>query len=394
MGGNSSSFKININGNQTIQEDNIEIAANDSIYIFVSAFVNPTATTTPFIIIDSILVNYNGIDRFVQLEAYGKNAHFINNQVFSGTTTWQNDLPYVVLGNLFIDTTATLIIEEGTKIYVHGNASLIVDGSLIINGTKNKEVQFAGDRLDDYYKDIPGSWQGIFLRDNSKDNSITFAIIKNAVNGIVVENTSINSNPKLVIHQSIIDNAMNAGLKGFNSSIQADNCLISNCGNNIQIQYGGIYSFSNCTVAAYSNSFMLHQSPVLQITNAAIVNGNNLTADLDASFVNCIFWSGNGSIEDEVEAIKEGNNPFNVLLQNCIFKAISDPQNVTLQSSTQNEDPVFDSIDVENRYYDFRITKEPLSPALNTGTVVAFPFDLDNNPRPVGITDIGSYERQ
>ena len=116
MGGVSSAFKINVNGVQAPETDNIEIAANDSIYIFVSVFVNPTTANLPFIISDSILINYNGNDRFVQLEAYGQNAHFLQNQVISGNTTWQNELPYVILGSIRIDTTASLTIEAGCQI--------------------------------------------------------------------------------------------------------------------------------------------------------------------------------------------------------------------------------------------------------------------------------------
>ncbi|MEI2747700.1 MAG: hypothetical protein V9E88_02935 [Ferruginibacter sp.] len=49
MGGINSPFKININGFPTVEENNIEIAANDSIYVFVSVTVNPNTANLPFI---------------------------------------------------------------------------------------------------------------------------------------------------------------------------------------------------------------------------------------------------------------------------------------------------------------------------------------------------------
>lgn len=397
MGAATSSFKININGNPTFEEDNIEIAANDSIYVFVSIFINPTSANLPFIISDSILINYNGNNRFVQLEAYGQNAHFLNHVLLSGNNIWQNDLPYVILGSLRVDTTASLLIEAGCKIYAHANAPILVDGTLTITGTKGNEVQFAGDRLDNYYKDLPASWPGIYFRGSSINNEITFAIIKNANRAIDIEDPSANSNPKLTMHQCVIDNAFEAGLYSYNSSVNLDNSLITNCGNNIFIEYGGNYNFTNCTVTCYSDAYLLHTNPVLQATDATTLqDGSTTSADMNATFINCIFWGDYGAVDDEVVIDKVGNNVFSVNLENCIYKAINDPANTILTSSLPNQDPSFDSVDVSNKYFDFRITKNISAPGINTGTnTVTFPNDLDNNPRnAAGSIDIGSYEKQ
>lgn len=394
MGGTVSSFKMNINGNATSQEDNIEIAANDSIYVFVSALINPTAANQPFIISDSILISYNGNNRYVQLQAYGQNAHYLKNIVLTGSNTWQNDLPYIILGSMQVDTSASLTIEAGCKIYAHADAPFLVDGTLIVNGEKNNEVIFRGDRLDNYYKDIPGGWPGIYFRGTSINNVLTFAIIKNADEAIVAENPSTNSNPKLSLHQCIIDNAFTVGVFGYNSSIIADNSLISNCGNNLVIQLGGNYTLTNCTVACYSNNYLIHSNPVLQATDAAFENGNSISADLNANFTNCIFWGDYGDVDDELQIDKGGNGVFNITLENCLYKAVNDPANTILTSVIKNIDPSFDSIDLTNNYYDFRVTKNPSAPGIDNGITVAFPTDLDNNNRSIGITDIGSYEKQ
>ena len=393
MGGPTSSFKININGVAATEQDNIEVAANDSIYVFVTVTVNPTTANLPFIISDSILVNYNGNDRFVQLQAYGQNAHFLNNVIISTNTVWPNDLPYVILGGVRVTTTTVLNIDPGCKIYSHANAPFIVEGTLLVNGIKGSEVQFAGDRLDEPYKDFPAGWPGIYFRNNSKDNIITYAVIKNAYQAVVAEDPATNSNPKLIIHQCIIDNAYDAGLLSINSSVQADNTLISNCGKNINIILGGDYTFTNCTVASFSNSYLLHKAPVLIATNFADQNGTTITADMNALFSNCIFWGDDGSIDDEVLISKQGSNPFNVILDHCLYKAVNDPSNTTLTASIKNIEPAFDSIDVTHKYYDFRITKNIAAPGIDQGAATGFLKDLDNNNRLVGLTDIGCYEK-
>ena len=395
MGGSQSAFNININGIATDQLNNIEIAANDSIYVFVSVTINPNSNNLPFIISDSISVKYNGNEKFVQLQAYGQNAHFLTHEIIEGNITWTNDLPYVILGSLQIDTTATLNINAGCKIYTHADAPILVDGTIKINGEKNNEVIFNGDRLDEDYKDLPASWPGIYFRSTSNNNEMTFAIIKNANQAIVVSDPSINANPKLIIHQCIIDNAFDAGLLIKNSFVNVDNSIISNCGNNINIINGGEYHFTNCTAAAYSNLFMLHRNPVLQVNNFSYENGNLITNDISATFANCIFWGDGGILDDEVMVNKEGSNLFNVIMSNCLYKSANGINNAVLNANIINEDPIFDSIDVVKNYYDFRMNNAISSPAIDNGGNTSFPFDLDNQPRQSGISsDIGCYEKQ
>jgi hypothetical protein len=152
MGGSSSSFKTNIDGVDATEVNNIEIAANDSIYVFVQVNINPDTNNLPFIIKDSILINYNGNNKFIQLQAYGQNANFLNSRRISGNVIWSADLPYVVLGGLLVDSSATLTIQPGSKVYLHANAPILIDGTLIVNGTKQDKVIFNGDRLDPDYK--------------------------------------------------------------------------------------------------------------------------------------------------------------------------------------------------------------------------------------------------
>jgi hypothetical protein len=394
MGGNTSSFKININGTTATELNNLEIAANDSIYIFVSVSINPNAANLSFIVSDSILISYNSNERYVQLQAYGQNANFLNNKVITGNVNWATTLPYVILGSLRIDTTATLTIPAGCKIYSHANAPFIVDGTLIINGTKDNEAVFTGDRLDDPYINFPASWPGIYFRNTSKNNVLKYGIIKNAYQAVVVQNPPINANPKLVLHQCIIDNAYDAGILCTNSSLQADNSLISNCGSNIALIYGGDYNFTHCTVAGYSNAFITHKNPLMSVSNYATNAGGTVTNNLNAVFRNNIFWADTtGFVPNEVVVNKQGSNAFTVLFDKNIYRGTSDPANSTLNGNIRNADPLFDSIDVFKRYFDFRITKNTAAPGINKGTVTSFTKDLDNRNRNNGLPDLGCYEK-
>lgn len=394
MGGAGSAFRMNINGIAISELNNLDIEANDSIYVFVSATINPTASNLPFIVSDSILINYNDNNRYVQLQAFGQNANFLRNRVITGNVVWTNNLPYVILGSIRIDTTATLTIQPGCRIYSHADAPFIVDGTLTVNGTKANTVVFTGDRLDEVYKDLPASWPGIYFRGNSKNNVLTYAIVKNAYQAIVTEKPSINANPKLILHQCIIDNAYNVGVFCVNSSLQADNSLISNCGSNVILSYGGIYHFTHCTVASYSTNYLNHKNPVLNVNNFSNQTGTTLTADLNAVFRNNIFWGDDGIVTNEVVVNKQGANNFTVLFEKNIYRVLNDPANSALTGNLKNQNPSFDSIDVSKRIFDFRITKNLMAPGINIGVLTAYPKDLDNNNRNVGIPDLGCYEKQ
>ena len=134
LGGSTSVYKMNVDGTPGDQFSNIEINANDSLYVFAQVNVNPNAANLPFILRDSIEINYNGKRRLVQLEAWGQNAHFFRDKVIATNETWNNDLPYVILGSLLVNPNQTLTINKGCRIYVHADAPIVVDGSLVVNG--------------------------------------------------------------------------------------------------------------------------------------------------------------------------------------------------------------------------------------------------------------------
>lgn len=392
MGGNASPFRISVDGFTDPDIYDLEIEANDSLYVFVSVLINPNTNNLSFLIRDSIRVNFNGNETFVQLEAWGQNAHFYRNKKVNNNETWINDLPYVILGGLYVDTNATLNINKGCRIYVHADAPWIIDGSLKVNGEKDilERVFFQGDRLDEPYKDFPASWPGIYFSGISKDNVFNYSIIKNAYQALVVEDPSINANAKITLNQCIIDNAYDAGIIALNSSIRAVNCLISNCGKNLFLVSGGNYGFTHCTVVSYSNSFIQHKDPVLFLSNFIRINNVPVSNDLNALFRNCIFWGENGTVKDEVIVAKDGTKPFNVNFEYGLFKVETSPPNAT--QMLNNQSPQFDSINTSKRYYDFRL--KSTSPAINKGTNAGITIDLDGKTRPVGLPDAGAYERQ
>jgi hypothetical protein len=68
--------------------------------------------------------------------------------------------------------------------------------------------------------------------------------------------------------------------------------------------------------------------------------------------------------------------------------------NLNPSGNILNQDPLFDSINTNRRYFNFRLKSN--STAINKGNT-GLTIDLDGNPRPrpVGtLPDLGAYEKQ
>jgi hypothetical protein len=205
----------------------------------------------------------------------------------------------------------------------------------------------------------------------------------------VVQGPTVNSNPKLQISEAIIDNAFDAGLLGVNTSIQARNLLVSNCGKNLVLVNGGDYQFLHCTVTSFSNNFMRHKDPILLLSN--YLNDNPPNALL-ANFKNCILWGDTNSlVKNEVVVEKKGGLS-NVVFDHVLWNEKTTPANVNTVIVVKNAYPQFDSINTTKNFYDFRLKET--SPAINAGTITSVTSDLDGKPRLVGLPDLGCYEKQ
>ena len=141
-----------------------------------------------------------------------------------------------------------------------------------------------------------------------------------------------------------------------------------------------------------SNSYILHRDPVLFVSNYILVNNNPVTASLSALFRNCIFWGQSGIVEDEVVVAKSGSTVFNVTFDYNLWKVQTPPANITSSQIINNQNPLFDSVNTSRRYYNFRLKEN--SPAKEKGTTAGVVLDLDGKPRPIGLPDLGCFERQ
>lgn len=404
--GSASPYTLNINGISGKEVKDIDLAGNDSLWVFSSVFIDPTDEDNPFIVGDELIVTLNHNEFRIPFYAYGQNAYYIVDSVLN-TQTWLNDKPYVIMRNALVDAGQTLTIPAGARIYVHQDSRLYVLGTLKINGTQTDTVVFQGDRIDPLmwigdYIDIPGQWGGLYFFKDSYENEINYAVFKNGgaqtdflgsrVQGATIQvdkDTVMNSMPKLRITNSVIRSSQGYGLLCFGGSVDAENCKIVECGGeNIMVFEGGRYHFFDCTIATYGSKYLNHvngNSVVMGLLNYLPTGQTTYTsAPLYAEVKNCIVY---GSLENEVVCAAKDDHPATIIMDHCLLRSVEGlPAFVQQNAVLLNQDPGFTDQAANDHHL------SPGAAAIGAGTSVGFlPTDLDGRLRQEP-TSIGCYE--
>jgi hypothetical protein len=387
MGGMNSNYRINVDGHPGINVTDLEIPANDSLFIFIRVTVDPNNDNTPFVVSDSLEFQTNGNLQQVKLVTWGQNALFYRKAMISGNVIWDSLKAHVIYGSLRIDTNATLTILPGTKIYFHQHAYMAssFQSTLKVLGTVDHPVRFQGDRLDFFYKDLPGQWEGIYLEQGSKDHGINYAIIKNGSYGLAVDSLGTLSNPMLAIDNTIIQNMTNDGIYAYGTSIRSTNCVIGNCGGTaLDVEFGGKYDFRQLTIGNFWSS-SVRLSPSIYLSNYSFdTAGQKITNPLSSAyFGNVIIY---GSNDDEIKLDSVVAVPFQFTFDHGLLKTrlnVSNP-NRYIQCLI-NKDPRF--LDVQKMDYQI----DSLSPVIQMGIPMGVPLDILGKERG-SLPDLGAYQ--
>ena len=411
--GKMSRFRINVDGDTSFTAHDVEIAAHDSIFIFIQANINPNDQLSPYLVTDSIVFTFNNHSQFLPLTAYGRNAvyHLPTHWAYStydneykvkdtlwyhysviDCQNWDHTRPHVIIGFAVVDSLDVLHLSSGDELYFGTDSYLWVydGGTLDVRGSRERPVLFTSIRHDGYYDTLPGQWGYIWLSLGSRQNYIDFARIENGTAGIVAD-TNVDGLPTLTISNSVIENHSYSGIIGQGSYIVGDNLLVDNCGMTLlSLQYGGRYRFSNSTFANYWR-YGSRSLPSVVLNNHYDYDASTVfPRDLvEASFDNCIIYGtylGNDSTGEVLLDYNDGAQ-FNFFFHYCLLRTYSiDSTEVPQWHTSFNRDPLF----VDTRCRDFHLGEE--SPARSTGDPAqSSTVDLDGNLRSYP-PSMGAYE--
>ena len=355
--GEDSRYRLNVDGVPGKVFEDVEILANDSIFVFIETTIDIgdfVADETQFILTDVIEFDSGSNQQDVTLVTLVQDAVFLFPQRFDDGTTeslllgideegnevringfelendelnFTNERPYVIFGFAAVGNGQTLTMEPGTRVHFHENSGIIVGngGSLQVNGTLSldqelleNEVIFEGDRLEPEFSDIPGQWGTIWLTPGSTNNSLNYLTVKNATIGVLVEGNDGTNSPTLSISNSQIHNSSNVGLWARTAIVEGQNLVVGSAGQaSLFCNNGGAYDFTHCTFANFwRNSF--RNFPAVIIDNFIETNGTIVTNDLIRANFNNSIITGNTNIELLINGLNDAL--FNFNFENCYIQ--------------------------------------------------------------------------
>ncbi|WP_019038082.1 hypothetical protein [Psychroflexus tropicus] len=355
--GESSNFRLNVDGIAGKSISDVNILAKDSIFVFVEVTADIdelSQNDLSFLYTDQI--NFDAGDNLqkVELVTLVQDANFLFPERFEdGSTetlslglnedgeeiqidgfildpehlTFTNEKPYVIYGFAGVPSGETLSIEAGARVHFHDNSGIIAaSGASVqaIGGLSSdpelleNEIIFEGDRLEPGFAEVPGQWAAIWLTEGSTNHIFNHVTIKNSTVGILMDSNDGSGQPTLTLRNTQIYNSANVGLLARTGFVEGENLVINNSGQaSLNLSLGGRYNFKHSTFANYwDNGF--RQFPAVLIENNLESGETLFVADLlEANFSNCIIY-GNENIELLFNRVEEA--AFNYKFDNCLIR--------------------------------------------------------------------------
>ncbi len=427
--GAASFFRLNIDGVPGKQFRRVEIPAHDSIYVFAELTADISQMTDP-VYEEYLLLRDNRVTKKVLLAAFVKDAYFMyprrygRHRVDSITigrdadgnpvrvagfliphdTTLTTGKAIVIYGHLGVPEGVTLRITEGAHLYFHYNSGIVVyeGGRIDIRGTRERPVILEDDRMQPAYDRAPGMWNFIWMQEGSKGNLIDYAIIRNAVAGLIVYPPADEDHTALRLTNTQIYDCSAYGIFAAATNIYGHNLVVNNTGSSaLRVALGGRYDFRHCTFANYQ--------PLRGLQDAAVFVSNYYDAYDDNGqpvryvhplrgfdLTNSIVY-GNQAVEFLVDA--DTSAPCRFRAAHSLLK-FSDPQHRINARCMDWDDPQrFDAVRLNQAPgfasptdNDLHISAQGAATGLgDPGIAASVPYDLDGNPR-LPHPDAGAYQ--
>lgn len=364
-GGDNSSYNVNINGTNATSVEQVRLPKRDSLWIFVNICPMETADVEPYVVEDVVNVTSGSHTISSRLIAYAQNVNRLNESHVGGQT-WSSQRPYLLSGTNIVDSTQTLTISEGTKVYFEEGASLQVYGNIVVTGSVRRRVIFKGVRNDEFYDDIPGQWSSITFMPGSKNNYISYSDIACAKYGIQADSAS-----SVDIENVVIRDASYGAILAYGADVSIYNSILYNCGGALVAAYGGNTKLVHCTLSNYY-AWEVRRKPALWAVSAdnypplqglsvlnSIVVGNQ-TDEIDISTLpdEGVLFSHSYlklSTEDEdnrFKAVKIGATPGFVNRDENDYHLTDKSECINLAYPSYSEEVPFD-FDGKSRFSDF-----------------------------------------
>ena len=381
-------FHLNVDGIRGDEFKNVEIRGNDSIYIFIEAYIDELEENEPTLLEDSLKFETNGVSQSVLLTAWGQDVIRLSGDTISSNRRLTADKPYLIYDTVFVSERATLTIDPGATLLFHDKAAMRCAGKMIANGTAEEPITFRGDRLDRIvgstsFDIMSGQWGGIIFTPPTMGNVLKHVVMKGSNIGMHCSANGDTTHCALKLVNCVLTNSKTTCLATAACYVQAIGTEISDAAEEVAYFAGGKVMASQCT---FANNY-LFKVPSFPIVNVFDVEYNNGTlGKIKAYFDNCI-------IHGLSSEINEGDlDDFDVYLRYCLLKNTGN-DDAHFINCVWDADPCFLTVR-DDQIFDYRLGNE--SDAIGKGNPDLCPdearydrYGVDR--RANGAIDLGAY---
>ena len=354
---NQSGYRVNVDGTylDPVGSD-FEVRKGDSILVFVEVTTRENRSEEPQLVEDNLIFTLeSGVEQRVNLRTYSWDAQKLTDLVIRQDTVIESRVPIIVYGQgIRVEQGATLTLRN-TEFYFHDGAGIDALGNVMA-----EKCLFRGDRLDRMFSYLPydrvsGQWRGITLSSSDGYNLFTDCEIRNAVDAVVCDSTT------LYLYNTVVHNSSGEGLSARHSTVVVDYCQFSNTFGDCLGLFGCEASIQHSTLAQFypfsaNRGFALHfvntELPMALVCTNTLVTGYaddvvlgevaDTTVVFDYRFADCLLRTPKVEDEERFERI--------------IWE--------TPKDSVQGKQH-FRTVDEDNLYYDFAL--DSISPAFQNG---------------------------
>ena len=291
-------FAMNVDGVSASSFTDVEIRANDSIFIFVECKLPLEDVNTPVLTEDAIEFLTNGVQQQVVLQAWGQNVTRLRGQTLTADTRFTAERPIVVFDSLVVAEGATLRIDPGVQLLFHDKAFMRVKGRIEAVGEPGRMIAMRGDRLDNVLPDVgydimAGQWKGITIDAGSFGNRLEYVDMRSTVSGLQIDSCSNLSERKLLLLNSWLHNSQGRVLESRHAWVDALGCVFSEAADHVVCLEGGRHTMTQCT---FANNYLFaapYQSIIGLYGLLPDEGGEGAASGLplmEASFNNCIVY--------------------------------------------------------------------------------------------------------
>lgn len=421
--GENSEFDLIVDGIRENDVQDLIIARDDSMHVFITM----KSQERDMYAEEYIAFQVGDQVQRVLIRAFVRDAYFLRARltsdstfqgfIFTRDTVLTPEKAIIMDGPIFIQEGVTVRVQAGTRIFFtpykypfslqDGSrffaffSTLIVGGTLIVEGEPDFPVIFEGSRLDSIYRENPAQWRGIRFTQTSQRNRITHATIKNALIGLQIDSISTTPEPKVWVQRSRIRNMGAYGIFAIGAAPNAigqapallmENSVVNTCKEHtLFVLAGGYQEFVNCTFANYNLLGFSRRTPQLRVSNYLETPTQFFVYPSVSRFVNCAVY---GTEENEVIVDSLAGGSFTELnFDHCLIRYAEDnevPIAPYVTNSILNEDPLFNA----PRSRDYR--PQEGSPLIDAGFDLSAAFRDDIRGKQDSLRtlpfDIGAYE--